>query len=275
MYCMEDQRNLLSGTLIMKTRLIIIFVLILSLQKVYAQDNETPPKEIQEFWNEVDSKGLYNDNKEFTQDEARSAAVKLYKAISASPKQFENYLSVRQSKIKEEYDKTGNRNLKPARNQLREVMNLISGYFGESFTHTIMTPYYFSMKVVAIKDSFYYSTVEKHKFFCKKITCEVLEVIKGERTLPKGNLIEIVYLPQWYEEIPPILPEENKVYFAGARVTEQMSQLLLSMNSANSFSLYPIVNDTVEIHDDYWELGKVNSWSKFKKSFKSKYAEVK
>jgi hypothetical protein len=197
-----------------------------------------------------------------------------YEAISKSPTDYKKYLEEENKKWRDNYIKSETKISKPAY-KIYLIKKLISESYGEYFAELISVPYYLKVKILSIKNGNYVSYSPEGLTVPKTVLVTKVEnIVKGEERFKSGDTIEINIINSWMKNAKKFFVTGHE-YFMPLRPFNCRSGncegVALNMLPDQNSSIYPIENNNIEIEDDYFQLGKMLNWKKFKELFSEKF----
>lgn len=249
---------------------------------IRAQDTNKVSQDVIEFWKIMKKyQNMFEMNnlliKKINRKEANKIARLYYNAIANDPLGF-NRFTLMKFKEWEKRRKAGSltlHDIKPGI-KVRRLKEVISSYYGETFTKVISIPYYLRIKIIDIKHEFYKSKKLNMNFPKIVLSVEVQEVIKGSKMFKKGEKININILSNWINSKHEFFKIESN-YFVPIKLWNCSNYIKkkfsLDFLNLNSDSIYPIDKKNVikNISDFFLDKTKYMNWDEFKEKFVKRF----
>ncbi|MCZ6702910.1 MAG: hypothetical protein O6940_07710 [Ignavibacteria bacterium] len=267
----------------MKTIFLICIIIFIAV-KTFSQERKNYSEIVLNFVdvlydNSISEDKEYNINYTFNSEQAQEILHKYYRAVTEDPLGLINYME-------EEYELIRNRALQSGKNSTekrfavrkKNLSDELSKIYGEEFMEIIDTPYYLRIKIIDKSKSQYISPgPPERKYRTNKLTAIIEEVIKGENQFTKANTISIEYMTWWFANslnkfepgssyFIPLRPWTGTAGFLGWRP---------NFLPDDNYAIYEIENEIVSTLNNYFDIGTMTEWARFKEIFIQKYVLFK
>lgn len=257
----------------------LISILFLS-SCIVAQNSNKVSQSVIDFWNIIkNNENIFEMDhplvNKFNTDEKKNIAKLYYRAIANDPLGFNkfNLIKFREWKKRRKAGSLTLHDIKPGM-KIKRLKEVISSYYGETFTKVISIPYYLNVKIISRKDSVYVSN-NKFNFPWIILKVEVQEIIKGSGMFKKSEIIEVNILSNWMTGKHEFFKIGSN-YFMPIKFWNFKNYVkkkyALAFISINDDSIYPIDKNNVirNICDFFFNKTNMN-WDEFKQKFVKNY----
>lgn len=259
-------------------KLFSIIILISIAHSVFSQQSDTISTEVKNFWKIVDENAKFEEKKadtkkQFSEEEIKEIAKKLYSATEKDPFGFAKYIITAHAKYLN--DGKSDPNLRAPYPKLYMLEQEINKLDGDKFGEILETPFLIRGKILRQIDTVRYFKKDNFRTSQTKLIVQLEDVIKGKRYFQKDEIIEVNFLDIWIYY--PLHLTNGLSYFMAIRIWgDKCKELCLTNYSPGDLEIYPIVNETIEIRKNVYgkntfELGEKIEWNKFITSFNEKY----
>lgn len=159
---------------------------------------------------------------------------------------------------------------------LRIIREKISEFYSDSFSELLQVPYLLRVKLVRFEKSVYYAKPDSMVVPQFDMVLIVEEIVKGSDYFSVNDTITVSYFSHWFHGARENQRFEiDSTYFLPVdlfRIEDKNTyQYKIRMLPDFNYAVYPIVNGEVLTPGNYFGVGEITEWEKFKKYMKEKY----